>query len=145
VSWWWYPDNYSTRRRYRGAKTTINLPEEESIIMSATGLERFSLKDKNALIIGGTSGIGRQIALAYASVGARLAIVGRSQHKLDETVNTLTANGSDCKGFIADVADAAQLDDLISKVIGHFGKIDILLNAQGVTEIKPAETFTREE
>ena len=103
--------------------------------------DRFSLKGQVALVIGGTSGIGRAIAAGYLDAGARVIIAGRSQDKLDAAVAELSAHG-EAFGYVADVSDFAALRGLVGITLAHHGRIDTLVNCQGITNIKPAVDFS---
>jgi NAD(P)-dependent dehydrogenase (short-subunit alcohol dehydrogenase family) len=103
--------------------------------------QRFSLKDQCALVIGGNSGIGKAIATGYLQAGARVAIAGRDRAKLDNAVKDLGAHG-EVVGFQADVSDVAALRGLVANALVRHGRIDTLVNCQGVTLLKPAEDFT---
>jgi len=107
-----------------------------------SSLETFSLRDKVALVIGGSSGIGREIAIGFQNAGARLAILGKTASKVDEVVTTLRADGGDPAGYQADVTDMGALKQTLSRVIADLGRIDVLVNSQGTTVLKPAEEFT---
>lgn len=106
-----------------------------------TPAERFSLKDRNALIIGGTSGIGKAIATGFAQAGARVIVAGKSEEKLKRAVADLQPHGP-AFGYAADVTDDAALKGLIGVALAHHGHLDILVNCQGTTTLKPAEEFT---
>ena len=88
------------------------------------------LSGRNALVTGSTRGIGRAIADAFASSGARVAVVGRDQQRSDEAASAV---GNGAKGFAADVSDTASVAKLIDDVEKSFGSIDILVNNAGIT------------
>ena len=90
----------------------------------------FGLDGKVALVIGGTSGIGRAIADGYRNAGARVLVAGRTAAKLPSK-----------DGYLADVTDAAQLTKLVESVLADHGRIDVLVNSQGILRLKPAEEF----
>jgi NADP-dependent 3-hydroxy acid dehydrogenase YdfG len=96
------------------------------------------LAGKTALVTGGGSGIGRAVARLFLQEGARVAIAGRNQAKLDEVVREL-GSPRDLYACTADVAEPTQVQALVQNVIGRFGAIDILVNNAG-TNIK-ARTF----
>ena len=108
-----------------------------------THAERFSLAGKTALILGGTSGIGREIGLAFADAGARIVPVGRTQAKIDETLGALAAKGNKAAGYCADLTRPDELTRVVAQTIAAVGGIDILVNSQGITILKPAEEMTR--
>jgi NAD(P)-dependent dehydrogenase (short-subunit alcohol dehydrogenase family) len=107
--------------------------------------ERFSLRGQVALVLGGSSGIGRQIALGFHDAGAIVVPVGRTASKLAEADAALAARGSTATGYCADVTMPGELTDVIGRVIAKHARIDILVNSQGITMLKPAEEFTRSD
>ena len=94
----------------------------------------FSLDGQVALVIGGTSGIGRAIADGYRQSGAKVLVAGRTPAKLPAA-----------DGYLADVAKIDELRALVAKVLSDHGRIDILVNCQGTTTLKPAEEFLPED
>jgi NAD(P)-dependent dehydrogenase (short-subunit alcohol dehydrogenase family) len=105
--------------------------------------ERFSLEGKVALVLGGSSGIGRQIALGFHDAGATVVPVGKTAAKVAEVEAALTAQGATAKGYCADVTEGAALSDVIARTLADHRGIDILVNSQGLTILKPAEEFSR--
>ena len=88
------------------------------------------LSGKQALVTGSTRGIGRAIAEALATAGARVAIVGRDKTKAEEAA---AAVGHSAAGFACDVSDVSQVTALVEDVEKAFGSIDILVNNAGLT------------
>lgn len=105
----------------------------------------FSIKGKVALCIGGTSGIGREIAVGLAKVGARVLPVSRTQKKVDATVEEIRDSGGSAQGYTADVRNVSEISRVVEEAERDTGGIDILLNSQGITMLKPAEAFTEED
>ena len=101
----------------------------------------FSLRGRRALVIGGGSGIGRAIALGMARAGADVYVVGRRPAPLDESCTLLREHGVAAGAFSADVADEAGLEGLVAQVESQIGVPDILVNAQGILALSPAEEF----
>lgn len=85
------------------------------------------LRGKVAFVTGGSSGIGLRIAERFAQQGAKLALVGRSQEKLDSATGGIRAAGGEALGYAADVRDYAALSAALQKTREQFGEIDILL------------------
>lgn len=92
-----------------------------------------SLLQRVALITGASQGIGRTCAVRLAKEGAAVAVAARSQEKLNELVNEITAAGGKATAFALDVADEEQIKSSVKAVIAQFGKIDILVNNAGIT------------
>lgn len=90
------------------------------------------LKDKIAIITGSGGGIGRASAIMFAKEGASVVINGRRQDSIDETVSMIQQNGGKAIGVQGDVSQRADMENLISRTIEAFGRIDILFNNAGV-------------
>lgn len=93
------------------------------------------LHNKLALVTGSTQGIGRAIAQALISEGARVIINGRHARTVDDTVKALSATG-EAHGVVADLATAAGAQQVIA-VASRIGPVDILVNNVGYFEVKP--------
>ena len=93
------------------------------------------LTGKTALVTGATRGIGRAIALKFASEGADIAFTYRSQHEAARTlVEEIEAMGVRVKAYTSDAADFAQAHEVVEDVKATFGRIDILVNNAGITK-----------
>ena len=90
------------------------------------------LKDKVAIITGGGYGIGREIALAYAREGMRIALAARTQGPLDETKAAVERLGAKAIAIQADVAKEADCKRMVDETIKAFGSADILVNNAGI-------------
>lgn len=99
-----------------------------------------SLEGKVALITGGGTGTGRSIALAFARIGASLAInYSRSAEDAEKTVADLRALGAKAEAFRADVSSKDQVATMVASVMEKFGRLDILVNNAGYTSFVPLE------
>jgi NAD(P)-dependent dehydrogenase (short-subunit alcohol dehydrogenase family) len=106
--------------------------------------EKF-LADRVAVITGASRGIGRATAVAFAGAGAKLALVGRDQAKLAETLELVRAKGAEAHTFICDVREETQVKKLAEDVGKRFGKVHILMNNAGTAIRKNVIEFSLEE
>ncbi len=90
------------------------------------------LKDKVAIVTGGGTGIGRAIAVAFASEGARVVVTGRRQEKLDETVAAIAGVGGEGLAIAGDVSVSADVDRIVTAAVAAFGRVDVLTNIAGI-------------
>ena len=107
-------------------------------------LSEFSLENKVALITGGSSGIGKMMALALAKAGAFVWIAS-SRDNADETLQELKDQGSDGRFIQADVTSSEALKDIVSLINRESDQIDILVNAAGINLRTPAQDLTLDE
>lgn len=101
------------------------------------------LKGKVAVVTGGSSGIGRAIALELANCGCQVAVVGTAQSRIDGTLALMPA-GSECRGYICDVADRVAVAAMADAVETDFGQVDIIVNNAGITSSAPFAEFDME-
>ena len=104
-----------------------------------------SLEGRVAVVIGGTSGIGRALALGLAAAGADVIPTGRRAALIDEVATAIEALGRRSLRQPTDVADRAQLSFLLEKTIATFGQVDILVNCAGITRRTPTLTLPEDE
>jgi len=91
------------------------------------------LKDKVVIITGATSGIGEACAMVFGLAGAKVVITGRSQVKIDNTLQLLRQSGIDVFGILADAGSEEDNNKMSEETVRHFGKIDILINNAGIS------------
>ena len=91
------------------------------------------LKDKVAIVTGSARGIGRAIALELVRNGAKLVICDLNMDDIQIVVDQFTEMGGEAKGFVSNVTQAEDAQQLIDKTIEAFGKVDILVNNAGIT------------
>ena len=111
-----------------------------------------SLMGQVAVVTGGGRGIGRAIASALASAGASVAIVARSEHQLNETVDLILASGGRAIAVPADVSEPCAVERMAKKVERALGRVDLLVNNAGeagpfgpVAEIDPDQWWRCQE
>jgi|tagenome__1003787_1003787.scaffolds.fasta_scaffold20352608_1 NAD(P)-dependent dehydrogenase (short-subunit alcohol dehydrogenase family) len=115
------------------------------MIMAIDPSTSLSLAGLNALVIGGTSGIGEAAAHGFVKAGARVAIAGRTPAKLDAALTRLSERSPSSAGYVADVTRQDELQNLSHRACADLGRIDVLMNCQGITIIKPTVDFTEDE
>lgn len=91
------------------------------------------LRDKVVIVTGATSGIGEACAKIFGRQGAKIAITGRNQLKLDNALIKLQKEGIDCMGIVADAGNEKDNQKMAEQVKAHFGKINILINNAGIS------------
>ncbi len=120
---------------------------EQTPAENATFDHVFSLDGKLALITGGGSGIGFDIARCMVEAGATVIITGRREQPLHDAVNALTEGRSSASAHyvVNDVTERSLLDNLVANVERTHGPIDILVNNAGINMKKPALEVTDED
>lgn len=97
----------------------------------------FDLTGRVAVVIGGTSGIGRTIALGLAEAGADVVATGRRQALVESVSGEITQLGRRTVSMAADVGDMASLERLRDEVLTRLGRLDIMICAAGVIKRVP--------
>ena len=91
-----------------------------------------TLRNRVALVTGGSRGIGRGIAVRLAQNGARVAIAYRSNKAAaQQTLRQLQATGVECVAVETDVSDPGRADQLVKTVVERFGRVDVMVNNVG--------------
>lgn len=98
-----------------------------------------------ALITGGSSGIGRGIALGYAREGAIVALTSRSLERAEVVAQAIHTGGGHALAFACDVRNQSAVNAVVDAVLNAFGTIDILVNNAGNPMVAPSETLTNEQ
>jgi NADP-dependent 3-hydroxy acid dehydrogenase YdfG len=97
------------------------------------------LSGKTALVTGASSGIGRGAAVALAAAGAQVALVARRADRLAEVAAQIEAAGGKALARVADVTGESDASGAVQDTVGHFGGLDILVNAAGMTQTGKVE------
>jgi 3-oxoacyl-[acyl-carrier protein] reductase len=91
------------------------------------------LKDRIALVTGGSRGLGRSIALDLAAQGAKVACVSSNAGTYTETAAAIQSAGGTAHPFLADVTSSRRVDEVVEEVVKLWGGLDILVNNAGIT------------
>jgi NAD(P)-dependent dehydrogenase (short-subunit alcohol dehydrogenase family) len=102
--------------------------------MPAKSLESSILNGRCAVVVGGTSGIGRAIALGLARSGANVVATSRSIEAIEDVAGEIEAMGRKTLRQPSDVLDRNSLQALHKSVLASFGRVDILVNSAGITK-----------
>ena len=99
--------------------------------------EKLSLDGRVAVIVGGTTGIGRALALGFAEAGATVVATSRKFEQVEAVSRELEARGSRTLRQASDVGDKGSLENLCAATLERFSKVDILVNCAGFTKRGP--------
>ena len=102
------------------------------------------LEGKVALIPGGTSGIGEQIAYAFARERATVVVASRNKAKVDRVAAEIGKIGKGA-GLVLDVTDQEKVEEAVAWVVKEYGKLDIMLNSAGFFPATPVEKISGDE
>src|SRR5277367_2992624 len=103
------------------------------------------LSGRVAVVVGGTSGLGRAIALGLAEAGAAVVATGRRQELVDEMAAAIAKLGRESLNYSVNVSDRKSVDTLRDAVVSLFGKVDVLVNAAGRTKRTPTKDLPEQE
>ncbi|MCM3095598.1 SDR family NAD(P)-dependent oxidoreductase [Priestia megaterium] len=103
------------------------------------------LKGKKVLVTGGSKGIGKDIALAFAKQGADVVITGRNEADLVSTTNELKRIQPNSFYLKADIQDIQSVHEMVDNAVSTLGNIDILINNAGINIAKPALEVTEKD
>ena len=102
------------------------------------------LKNKVAIVTGGTRGIGLEIVRAYLENGAKVALLGSREETVNKALEELRSENKDYEviGLHPTLHNEAEVNEAFAKVNEHFGKIDILVNNAGISQAMPLASYT---
>ena len=111
------------------------------ILAKNSSRERLNLQGKVVLITGGSRGLGLAMAKDFGSRGAQLALCARDSSELENGRDLLAKEGISAATFVCDVTNKSEVESLVGQVIGHFGRIDVLVNNAGLIKVAPLESL----
>jgi NAD(P)-dependent dehydrogenase (short-subunit alcohol dehydrogenase family) len=97
-----------------------------------------SLAGRTAVVLGGTSGIGRTLSLGLAEAGADVVASARRQNLVDSVASEIESLGRKSLRVPSDVGDRASLEQLLKETVAVFKKVDVLINCAGITKRMPS-------
>ena len=109
------------------------------------GYSKLELRGKSAVVVGGTSGIGRAIALGLAEAGADVAPSSRRANEVEAVAREVEALGRKALRATSDVTRRESLEQLLAASVKTFGKVDILVNCAGRTKKAPTVDFPEKD
>ena len=104
--------------------------------------KQLDLNGKVAVVVGGSSGIGKTLALGLAQAGADVVPSARRDELVKDLADEIESLGRRSLRVTCDVADRATLDNLLKASLDAFGKVDIMVNAAGITKRAPTLDFS---
>jgi NAD(P)-dependent dehydrogenase (short-subunit alcohol dehydrogenase family) len=104
----------------------------------------FDLSGRVAVVVGGTSGIGRAIAHGLAEAGADVVATSRRMEQVESVASEIEQLGRRALRLASDVADRASLEHVLDRTVAELGKVDILVNSAGRTKRGPTLDFPEE-
>lgn len=109
--------------------------------LAPSTLDRFRLDGRAALVVGGTKGLGQAMALALAAAGADVCVASRGPEGLQETAAAITELGRKGTSYALDATDEAQVERMVEWLLETYGRIDVLVNSQGMAALQPIAEF----
>ncbi|GGA09384.1 SDR family oxidoreductase [Okeania sp. KiyG1] len=100
---------------------------------------------KVALVTGGSSGIGKAAALAFAQAGAKVVIASRGVEEGEQAVHEICARGSDAIFVKTDVSQANEVEALVNKTVDTYGRLDCAFNNAGVGVLRPLINYSEDD
>ena len=109
------------------------------------GYKPLDLDGKVAVVVGGSSGIGKTLALGLAQAGADVVASARRIELVKELADEIESLGRRSLRVTCDVADRESLEKLLKACVDAFGKVDIMVNAAGITKRAPTLDFSEQD
>jgi NAD(P)-dependent dehydrogenase (short-subunit alcohol dehydrogenase family) len=110
-----------------------------------TTMHILSLEGKTAVVIGGTSGIGRALSLGLAEAGADVIASSRRREHVDQTAAEIEGRGRQTLRLCSDVCNRASLEELLAASLQRFAKVEILIHCAGIIKRMPILTMPEKE
>lgn len=134
----YYAALHKTSMTYRSPAGRRQVPCQATATSGAaaasmrSGVSLMHLQDKTIIVTGGGQGLGRAMAEQLAQRGAKLALVDLNPEKLDQAAAACRGHGAEARTYLCNVADEAQVEQMVQQVAGDFGAIHGLINNAGI-------------
>src|SRR3984957_2401958 len=102
-------------------------------------------RDRTVLITGASSGIGRDLALAFAKMGAKVALMARRKALLEALADEIAAGGGEALPLATDVTRRADVRDAVDRTLARFSRINVVINSAGIAIPERVETMPPED
>lgn len=99
-------------------------------------LDKFKVTGKVAVITGGSKGLGREMAFGLGEAGAKVVVASRTVSLIEETANEIIKKGGEAIAIPVDVNSQQSIEQLVARVMDHYGRVDILINNAGIAPMK---------
>ena len=103
------------------------------------------LKNKVAIVTGGTRGIGFEIVRLFKENGAQVVLLGSREETVNKAVKTLAEEGMEVEGYFPNLSSYDEVKQVADKIAEKYGKIDILVNNAGISASKIIDNTTSED
>ena len=125
---------------------TLELDSLNDLVKKASSVSsRFVLEGKNALVVGGTKGLGQAMALGLAGAGADVCVAARSKEEGEQTADAIKKLGKKGLFYAVDVTLEDSVKTMADNLSSQFGNIDILVNSQGLAYLQDSVDFDLEK
>ena len=118
---------------------------EDNVVPAGYASNLFDLRGRTAVITGGGSGLGAAIAIGYAQVGVKVALLDVNVEGMKATQSSISSQGGVAEIFECDVTSKSALEQTSEKILKKFSSVDILVNSAGAAFRCPAEDFPEDK
>lgn len=105
----------------------------------------FGIAGQVIVVTGGGSGIGKGLCEGLSELGASVAIIGRTPERIQDVADSINQKGGRALAVPADVTDNKAVEKAFSEIMGHFGKLNGLVNCAGISHVEPLHTMPLEK
>ena len=119
--------------------------QASTVSMNVSAKQLFDLTGRVAIVTGGATGLGRQMAEGLAEMGANVALCARKQERCQQAAVELQKLGVKAIALACDVKNPASVQEMVDATLSQFGRIDILINNAGISWGAPVEEMKLED